>query len=76
MRTEQQMTAIVTRATKQLHLELSKKWGFPTRVIACSAFGLALTMMLESGYTEGEILDIVRQLTTDMSGSPNTQGPV
>jgi len=68
MRTEQQMAAIVARTTKELHLDLAKKWGFPARVIARSTFDLALTMMMESGYTEGEIIDIVRQLTAELSG--------
>ena len=29
MRTDEQMATIVTRATKELHLGLAKKWGFP-----------------------------------------------
>lgn len=74
MRTEAQMATIITRATKDLHLELARKWGFPVRVIAGSAFGLAVTMMIESGHTEEQIIDIVQQLVADLSGPPNARG--
>jgi hypothetical protein len=62
MRTDEQMATIVTRATKELHLGLAKKWGFPARVIAGSTLGLGVTMLFESGYTEEQIVEIVRQL--------------
>jgi hypothetical protein len=65
MRTEQQMTAIITRATRDLHLELARKWGFPAHVIAGSTFGLAVTMMIESGYTEAQLVEILQQLTAE-----------
>lgn len=73
-RTEQQMATIVTRATKDLHKELAKKWGFPARVIAGSVFGLAVTMMVESGYTEEQIVEIVRQLVVDLAGPTGVRG--
>lgn len=74
MRTEQQMTTIVTRATKDLHLELARKWGFPADVMAGSTFGLGVTMMHESGYTEEQIVEIVRQLVGELTASPDRRG--
>lgn len=74
MRTEQQMTSIVTRATKDLHFDLARKWGIPVGVIAGSTFGLGVTMMHESGYTEEQIVEIVRQLVAELSGAPDTRG--
>lgn len=74
MRTDEQMATIITRATKDLHLDLAKKWGFPVRVIAGSTFGLGVTMMVESGYTEEQIVEVVRLLVDDLSGSPGTRG--
>lgn len=74
MRTEKQLTSIVTRATKDLHLDLARKWGIPAGVIAGATFGLGVTMMVESGYTEEQIVEIVRQLVGDLSGPPDTRG--
>lgn len=74
MRTDKQIATIVTRATKNLHLEIAKKWGFPADVIAGATLGLGVTMMHESGYTEDQIVEIVRQLVTDLSGSPSDRG--
>lgn len=74
MRTAEQMTAIVTRATKELHHDLAKKWGFPAHVIAGSTFGLGVTMMFESGYTEEEILQIVRDLVEGLAAPPDARG--
>ena len=73
-RTEQQMADIVTRKTKDLHLELARKWGFPAHVIAGSAFGLAVTMMIESGHTEAQVVEIVRQLAADLTAPPGARG--
>jgi hypothetical protein len=70
MRTEDQMATIVTRATKDLHKELASKWGFPAHVIAGSAFGLAVTMMVESGYGEAQLHEIIQQLVADLSAGP------
>jgi hypothetical protein len=74
MRTEEQMTTIVTRATKDLHLGLARKWGFPASVMAGSTFGLGVTMMRECGYTEEELVEIVRQLVFSLSGPPGVRG--
>ena len=74
MRTEEQMTTIVTRATKELHLDIARKWGFPAGVMAGSTFGLGVTMMFESGYTEDQLVDLLRQLVADLSGAPYERG--
>jgi hypothetical protein len=74
MRTEEQMTVIVTRATKDLHLGLAKKWGFPATVMAGSTFGLGVTMLHECGYTEEQIVEYVRQLMGDLLGPPDSRG--
>jgi hypothetical protein len=74
VRTEQQIATIVTRATKDLHLEIAKKWGFPADVIAGATFGLGVTMLHECGYTEERIVSIVRQLVADLSGPPGARG--
>jgi len=74
MRTEQQITTIVTRAMKNLHLELAKKWGFPAGTISGATFGLGVTMMVESGYSEEQIVEMVRQLVADLAGPPPMRG--
>jgi hypothetical protein len=74
MRTDAQMATIVTRATKELHHDLAKKWGFPVGVIAGSTFGLGVTMMFESGYTEEQIVEIVRGLVADLTAPPDSRG--
>ena len=74
MRTEAQMTTIVTRATKELHLEIARKWGFPADVMAGSTFGLGVTMMFESGHTAEQIVELARQLLADLSGAPYERG--
>ena len=74
MRTEEQITTITTRAMKDLHKELAKKWGFPATTIAGATFGLGVTMMFESGYTETQIVEMVQQLVADLAGPPNTRG--
>lgn len=74
MRTEKQMAAIVTRATKELHHDLARKWGVPVNVIAGSTLGLGVTMLLESGYDEQQIVDIVRGLVADLTAPPETRG--
>ena len=67
MRTEQQMATIVTRRMKELHVEVATKWGIPTSVITHSTFGLAVTMMFESGYTVEQIADMALQLVNDLT---------
>ena len=74
MRTEAQMTTVVVRATKDLHLEIARKWAFPADVMAGATFGLGVTMMVESGYTEEQIVEIVRQLVGDLTASPSERG--
>jgi hypothetical protein len=74
MRSEQQVTTIVTRAMKNLHLELAQKWGFQAVTIAGATFGLGVTMMIESGYTEEQIVDIVRDLVGGLTGAPPARG--
>ena len=74
MRTEKQLASIVTRSTKDHHLEMARKWGIPASVMAGATFGLGVTMMLESGYTEEQIVEIARQLATDLFGPPEGRG--
>jgi hypothetical protein len=68
------MTTIITRATKDLHKDIARKWGFPASVFAGSTFGLGVTMMHESGYTEEQIVEVVRQLVADLSAPPGERG--
>ena len=64
-RTDAQLATIVTRSTKDHQLEIAKKWGIPAGVVASATFGLGIAMLLESGYSEDEILDAARQFVTD-----------
>lgn len=73
-RTEQQMAAIATRRMKDLHQEIATKWGISASVLAHSTFGLGVTMLWESGFSEAQIIDIVRQLLDDLSGTPGARG--
>ncbi len=74
MRTEQQITTITTRAMKDLHKELAKKWGFPATTIADATFGLGVTMMFESGCTEAQIVEMVQRIVADLAGPPPARG--
>ena len=74
MRTDKQLANIVTRSTKDHHLEMARKWGIPAGVMAGATFGLGVTMMFESGHSEEEIVEIVRQLVADLSGDPQERG--
>lgn len=74
MRTDKQLANIVTRSTKDHHLEMARKWGIPAGVMAGATFGLGVTMMFESGHSEEEIVEIVRQLVADLSGAPQERG--
>lgn len=74
MRTQEQMATIATRRMKDLHLEIAKKWGIPAGVLAGTTFGLGITMMFETGHSEEQIVDMVRQLVADLAGSPDTRG--
>ena len=73
-RIEQQMASIVTRSTKDHHLEIAKKWGFPANVMATATVGLGVTMMVEHGYSEEQIVEIVRQLVADLAAPPFGRG--
>lgn len=68
------MASIVTRSTKDHQLEIARKWGFPASVLAGATFGLGVTMMFESGYSEEQIVEIVRQLVGDLAGPPGGRG--
>ncbi len=74
MRTEEQMATIITRAMKELHKDTARKWGFPAHVFAGSTFGLGVTMMVESGYGEEQIVEMVRQLVADLTAPPRVVG--
>jgi phosphoribosylformylglycinamidine (FGAM) synthase-like enzyme len=74
MRTQEQMATIATRRMKDLHLEIAKKWGIPAGVLAGTTLGLGVSMMFETGYAEEQIVDMVRQLVADLTGSPDTRG--
>ena len=74
MRTEEQMATIITRSTKDHQLEIARKWGIPHSVIAGATFGLGVTMMFESGYSEEQIVEIVRKLVGELSASPFGRG--
>ena len=74
MRTDEQMTTIVTRAMQELHKDSARKWGFPPRVLAGATFGLGITLMHESGYSEEQLLKIVRQFVADLSAPPRVLG--
>ena len=73
-RTEQQMATIITRSTKDHQLEIARKWGIPASVLAGATFGLGVTMMFESGYSEEQIVAIARQLVADLSAPPIGRG--
>lgn len=74
MRTEEQMTSIVTRQMKDLQLGLARKWGIPAEVLAGATFGLGVTMMFETGHTEEQIVEFVRQLVGNLAAPPNEKG--
>ena len=74
MRTDKQLANIVTRSTKDHHLEMARKWGIPAGVMAGATFGLGVTMMFESGHSEEEIVEIVRSLVGELSGAPGARG--
>ena len=67
MRTESQMITIATRASKELNLDLGRKWGFPAAVLADAACDLGITMMLETGRTEEQIVEVVRRIAQDVA---------
>lgn len=74
LRNEQQMATIATRRMKDLHLEIAKKWSVPVNVLAGTTFGLGVTMLFETGHTEEQIVEFVRQLVGDLSDDPSRRG--
>jgi hypothetical protein len=74
MRTQEQMTNIVTRAMKDLHHDHARKWGIPIDVLAGATLGLGVTMLHESGYSEEQIVEIVRSLVGGLAGPPGARG--
>jgi formate/nitrite transporter FocA (FNT family) len=74
MRTEQQLANIVTRSTKDHQIEIARKYGIPSGVVAGATFGLGITMMFESGHSEEQIVEIARQIVGDLSASPGNRG--
>lgn len=65
---------LVTQKVKDLHLEITQRWKIPVEVIAGSTFGLGVTMMFECGYTEDQIVEVVRQIVGDLSAPPEDRG--
>lgn len=62
MRTHEQMASIITRSTKDHQSEIARKWGIPGSVVAGATLGIGVTMLVESGHSEEQIVEIVRQL--------------
>ena len=73
-RTAAQLANIVTRSTKEHHLEIARKWGIPAIVVANATFELGVTMMVESGHSEEQIIEIVRQLVANLALPPHLRG--
>jgi len=67
MRTASQMITIATRAAKDLYSDHARKWGFPASVLADAACDLGITMMLETGRSEEQIVEIVRRIAQDVA---------
>jgi hypothetical protein len=68
------MASIVTRQVKDLQLELARRWGITAEVLAGSTFGLGVTMMFESGYTEEQIVEEVHRLVGNLGAPPDARG--
>ena len=69
-RTDAQLASIVTRSTRDHQLKIAKKWGIPPGVVAHATLGLGVAMLLESGFTEDEIVETARQLVADRAFFP------
>jgi hypothetical protein len=74
VRTVKQLTDIVTQATKNLHLEMARKWGIPASVITGATLRIGVTRMLEIGSTEDKIVEAVRDLVHSLTVSPIDRG--
>ena len=69
-RSDQQLADIATRRMKDLHLDIAKRWGIPSNVLAGATFGLGVTMMFESGYSAEQIVEFLHQLLGDLGATP------
>ena len=69
-RSEQQLAEIATRKMKDLHHEIAKRWGISVELLAGTTFGLGVTMVFELGYSEDQIIEMVRNLVGDLTGAP------
>jgi hypothetical protein len=80
--TNHEMTTIVVRKMKDLNLEIARQFGHEfkippdivVRVITGAIFGLGVTMMIECGKTEEELVETVRSLVADLQASPEERG--
>ena len=89
MMTIEDMSRLITQRIKDTNLEtvreLGRQWKVTvdeveavaaelSRLIAGATFGLGVTMMFETGYTEEKIVDLVRSLVADLSAPPEDRG--
>jgi hypothetical protein len=61
------MADIVTRRLNDLHEETAKRWGIPADVIAAATMGLGVKMILGLGYSEDQIVAMVRAFVADLT---------
>ena len=73
-RTQEQLAEIATRKMKDLHHEMAQRWGIPVDLLAGTTMGLGVTMVFELGYSEDQIIEMVRNLVSDLSGAPSSRG--
>jgi hypothetical protein len=71
---DNQQASLVVQKLKDLHLEIARCWGISADVIAGATFGLGVTMMFESGYDEVQIVEIVRDIVSDLSAPADDRG--
>lgn len=74
MMSTQEMCRVVAVEVESLHLELARKWGFPTGLLAGATFGLAVAMMRACGCSEEQIVEVVRRVVEELSASPGARG--
>jgi len=73
-RSQEQLAEIATRRMKELHQDIAKRWGIPVDLLAGTTMGLGVTMVFELGYSEDQIVEMVRNLVGDLTGSPKDRG--
>jgi len=73
-RSQEQLAEIATRRMKELHHEIAKRWGIPVDLLAGTTMGLGVTMVFELGYSEDQIVEMVRNLVGDLTGLPRDRG--